>query len=338
MASRCPCQTVDPQPPPIHRGVGFTVARGGLCRAPLAADRRHDFLRRQFTRAQRVINPLARERLDHPRGVADQENCRRCPGLPPRAGRVRDPAGRWCARDGPAQDRNPPRAHSLSWSSVPGGPASETLSSPPPTGHRPPYPRANQRICTRGPKSAGQGTWVCRPMRSVAGRRRSSSRPSSRAVRELRPSAATRKRVVWPGASSPVPTRSFPRRAGPGLPPAPGALSAPRTAAFCKSSASSRLRLTAISPRAWSGSGRRIGAPRSPANSTRRNAACGRARTASSTPNRARVGQQSGFRQSPHTLSRGNTARSSTSVRTPAAAQNAAHEAPAGPPPTMIAS
>ena len=33
----------------------------------------HDRLRREFTRAQRVINSFARKRLDYPRGIADQK-------------------------------------------------------------------------------------------------------------------------------------------------------------------------------------------------------------------------------------------------------------------------
>jgi hypothetical protein len=73
-------------------------------------------------------------------------------------------------------------------------------------------------------------------------------------------------------------------------------------------------------------------------NSTRASRPCGKARMASAIANRANTGQQAGFKQSPQTFSRGNVSRSSKSVRNPARAQNAAHDAPAGPLPTIATS
>src|SRR6476619_4161470 len=73
-------------------------------------------------------------------------------------------------------------------------------------------------------------------------------------------------------------------------------------------------------------------------NSTLDNFPWGAARTSAATPNRSSTGQQAGFKQSPQTFSRGKLARSRTSVRKPAAAQNAAQLAPAGPLPTMATS
>ena len=78
--------------------------------------------------------------------------------------------------------------------------------------------------------------------------------------------------------------------------------------------------------------------PSTAMNSTLDNFPCGAARTSAATPSRSSTGQQVGFRQSPQTFSRGKMARSRTSVRRPAAAQNAAQLAPAGPLPTMATS
>jgi hypothetical protein len=50
------------------------------------------------------------------------------------------------------------------------------------------------------------------------------------------------------------------------------------------------------------------------------------------------MGQHDGFKQSPHTFSRGNFSRSSTRDCKPAIAQNAAQLEPAGPPPTIATS
>src|SRR5206468_2107145 len=73
-------------------------------------------------------------------------------------------------------------------------------------------------------------------------------------------------------------------------------------------------------------------------NSTLDNFPWDAARTSAATPSRSSTGQQVGFKQSPQTFSRGKFARSRTSVCKPAAAQNAAQLAPAGPLPTMATS
>src|SRR5262249_23037469 len=63
-----------------------------------------------------------------------------------------------------------------------------------------------------------------------------------------------------------------------------------------------------------------------------------KSRTRSASASRSKTDQHDGFRQSPHTFSRGNFSRSSTSVRKPATAQNVAQLEPAGPPPTIATS
>jgi hypothetical protein len=65
---------------------------------------------------------------------------------------------------------------------------------------------------------------------------------------------------------------------------------------------------------------------------------CGSSRTRCARPRRSNTGQHDGFKQSPQTFSRGNLARSRTSVFKPAMAQNAAQLDPAGPPPTIATS
>src|SRR5450432_2766019 len=94
----------------------------------------------------------------------------------------------------------------------------------------------------------------------------------------------------------------------------------------------------AISARTPEGNGAVTDRPSTPMNSTVDSLPCGAARTFADTPSRSSTDQQVGFRQSPQTFSRGNRARSSTSVRQPASAQNAAQLAPAGPLPTMATS
>ena len=73
-------------------------------------------------------------------------------------------------------------------------------------------------------------------------------------------------------------------------------------------------------------------------NSTDDSLECGRLSSFCVRPRRSITGQHDGFKQSPHTFSRGNFSRSSTTVRRPASAQNAAHVDPAGPPPTIATS
>src|SRR5205814_1611928 len=53
---------------------------------------------------------------------------------------------------------------------------------------------------------------------------------------------------------------------------------------------------------------------------------------------RRKIGQHSGFKQSPHTFSRGNFSRSINTTLSPLAAQKAAQTDPAGPPPMTATS
>src|SRR5687767_7858758 len=73
-------------------------------------------------------------------------------------------------------------------------------------------------------------------------------------------------------------------------------------------------------------------------NSTPVSRECGSASTRSARSSRSSTGQTPGLRQSPHTFSRGNTARSRSNVFNPAFAQSAAQVAPAGPAPTTATS
>jgi hypothetical protein len=73
-------------------------------------------------------------------------------------------------------------------------------------------------------------------------------------------------------------------------------------------------------------------------NSTEHNFECGKSRTRFASFSRSKTGQHDGFRQSPHTFSRGNFSRSSMRACKPAIAQNAAQLDPAGPPPTIATS
>jgi hypothetical protein len=73
-------------------------------------------------------------------------------------------------------------------------------------------------------------------------------------------------------------------------------------------------------------------------NSTEHSFEFGKSRTFSARASRSKTGQHEGFKQSPHTFSRGNFSRSRTSDRSPAMAQNAAQLEPAGPPPTIATS
>jgi hypothetical protein len=73
-------------------------------------------------------------------------------------------------------------------------------------------------------------------------------------------------------------------------------------------------------------------------NSTEVSLECGKSKTCRVSARCSNTGQHEGFKQSPHTFSRGNLARSRTSVCKPARAQNAAQLDPAGPPPTIATS
>src|SRR6266850_3322459 len=73
-------------------------------------------------------------------------------------------------------------------------------------------------------------------------------------------------------------------------------------------------------------------------NSTEVSLECAKSKTRGASARRSNTGQHDGFKQSPHTFSRGNLSRSRTSVCKPARAQNAAQLDPAGPPPTIATS
>jgi hypothetical protein len=73
-------------------------------------------------------------------------------------------------------------------------------------------------------------------------------------------------------------------------------------------------------------------------NATEHSFECGKSCTPSASSSRSKTGQHEGFKQSPHTFSRGNFSRSSTRDCKPAIAQNAAQLDPAGPPPTIATS
>jgi hypothetical protein len=73
-------------------------------------------------------------------------------------------------------------------------------------------------------------------------------------------------------------------------------------------------------------------------NSTELSLEWGKSKTRRVSARRSNTGQLDGFKQSPHTFSRGNLSRSRTSVCKPARAQNAAQLDPAGPPPTIATS
>jgi hypothetical protein len=73
-------------------------------------------------------------------------------------------------------------------------------------------------------------------------------------------------------------------------------------------------------------------------NSTEVSLECAKSKTRGASARRSNTGQHDGFKQSPHTFSRGNLSRSRTSVCKPARAQNAAQLDPAGPPPIIATS
>src|SRR6267154_2148239 len=73
-------------------------------------------------------------------------------------------------------------------------------------------------------------------------------------------------------------------------------------------------------------------------NSTEVSLECAKSKTRGASARRSNTGQHDGFKQSPHTFSRGNLSLSRTSVCKPARAQNAAQLDPPGPPPTIATS
>jgi hypothetical protein len=185
----------------------------------------------------------------------------------------------------------------------------------------------------RCPNSRGSGICACNATRSRAGR---GSRLHKCATVELRPSAPTNIRArkkppeavsmfQWSFLFNPVTvvcSWTF----------------APSSRARLKSRSSKRLRFTEISPLAPDGRSTVTPRPLKEMNSTEDNFECGNSRTRSATSSRSKTGQHDGFKQSPHTFSRGNFSRSSTRGCKPAIAQNAAQLDPAGPPPTIATS
>src|SRR6266850_2807741 len=113
---------------------------------------------------------------------------------------------------------------------------------------------------------------------------------------------------------------------------------APSSRARLKSRSSKRLRFTEISPLAPDGRLRVTPHPLIEMNSTEHSFECGKSRTRSASSSLSKTGQHDGFKQSPHTFSRGNFSRSSTRDCKPSIAQNAAQLDPAGPPPTIATS
>ena len=113
---------------------------------------------------------------------------------------------------------------------------------------------------------------------------------------------------------------------------------APSSPARLSKRASKRLRLTAISLSSPDGRSTTIFRPLIAMNSTEWRIPWGNWRTRLAISSRRNNGQDDGFKQSPQTFSRGNFSRSRTTVRRPAAAQNAPQLDPAGPPPTMATS
>src|SRR5262249_49374367 len=99
-----------------------------------------------------------------------------------------------------------------------------------------------------------------------------------------------------------------------------------------------RLRFTEISQLAPDGRSRITSRPSIAMNATEFSIECGKSRTRCASSSRSRTGQHDGFKQSLHTFSRGNFSLSSTTVRNPARAQNAAQLDPAGPPPMIATS
>src|SRR5437762_10196616 len=73
-------------------------------------------------------------------------------------------------------------------------------------------------------------------------------------------------------------------------------------------------------------------------NSTEVSLECAKSKTRGASARRSNTGQHDGFKQSPHTFSRGNVSRSRASVCKPARAQNAAQLDPAGPLPIIATS
>jgi hypothetical protein len=73
-------------------------------------------------------------------------------------------------------------------------------------------------------------------------------------------------------------------------------------------------------------------------NATEHSFECVKSRTFSASSSRSKTGQHDGFKQSPHTFSRGNFSRSSTRDCKPAIAQKAPQLDPAGPPPMIATS
>src|SRR5260370_10567859 len=178
--------------------------------------------------------------------------------------------------------------------------------------------------------------WAWNATRSREGR---GSKLQRRATGELRPSApmSVSAPKIFPPAVS-ILHPSFFARFDNALTVVSSQMCAPSSPARLSKRSSKRLRLTAISLSSPDGRSTTIFRPPIAINSTASRIPCGNWRTRSAIPNRRNTGQHAGFKQSPQTFSRGNFSRSRTTVRSPAAAQNAPELDPAGPPPTTSTS
>ena len=175
---------------------------------------------------------------------------------------------------------------------------------------------------------------ACRATRSRSGRGR---RLRNRATVELRPSAPTTTRAANVSRTMSIFQFLAAVRLS-AISVASSRTSAPSVRARLRRRWSNRLRLIAISLRAPPGRSTHNFWPPMAINSTALRTPCGQFRICSASSSFSRTGQHAGLMQSPQTFSRGNFSRSRTSVRNPAAAQNAAQLEPAGPPPTIATS
>jgi hypothetical protein len=185
----------------------------------------------------------------------------------------------------------------------------------------------------RLPKFRGSGMCACSATRSRAGR---GSKLRSRATVELRPSAPINVRAekLSPAAVSIFQLPLLPNA----VTVVPSRTSAPTSRARVSRRSSKRLRFTDTSQSSPIGRSTTTLRPSIAMNSTESSLECGKSRTRCATPRCSSTVQHDGFKQSPHTFSRGKFSRSITSVRRPASAQNAAQLDPAGPPPTIATS
>ncbi len=178
---------------------------------------------------------------------------------------------------------------------------------------------------------------ACSATRSRAG---CGSRLHNRATVELRPSAPIKARAekLSPAAVSIFQSRVLSRLLANAVTVASSRICVPRSRARRSRRSSKRLRFTENSQSSPVGRSTVTSWPSMAMKWTEPSLECGNSRTHCATPRRFSTGQHDGFKQSPHTFSRGNFSRSRTSARRPASAQNAAQLDPAGPPPTIATS